>query len=77
MKTLKYLLPVVFLASCVSNKEVYDDVYTKVLVEKPVDANEDLGYADYINNNKTNNNNIKNTDNRNTNNNDNNNNNNK
>ena len=52
MKTLKYLLPVVFFASCVSNKEVYDDVYTKVVVEKPVEANEDLGYADYIKNNK-------------------------
>ncbi|MCC7452727.1 MAG: hypothetical protein IT222_01065, partial [Crocinitomix sp.] len=52
MKTLKYLLPVVFFASCVSNKEVYDDVYTAVVVEKPVEANEDLGYADYIKNNK-------------------------
>lgn len=52
MKKVKYLIPVLFLFSCASTGEVYDDVYRKA--EKPVkeEVNEDLGYADYIKGNE-------------------------
>ena len=53
MKKIKYLIPVFVLTACVSNKEVYDDVYTKVEKPAPEIINEDLGYADYIKNSES------------------------